>query len=110
MRNYLHDMNYIAQIEPWLGKEEEKAVLAVLRSGWITEHTKTKELEEMIAHYVGSKFACVVCNGTVSLFCGLAALGIGAGDEVIVPDFTMVASPNAVRMTGARAVDRKSVV
>lgn len=91
-------------MEPWIGKEEEKEVLRVLRSGWITEAKETKKLEEEIAKFVGSTYASVVSNGTVSLAIGLWALGVGAGDEVIVPDFTMVASPNAVIMTGAKPV------
>lgn len=95
---------FINQMEPWIGKEEEREVLKVLRSGWITEARKTKKLEEEIAAFVGSRYASVVSNGTVSLAIGLWALGIGTGDEVIVPDFTMVASPNAVLLTGAKPV------
>ena len=91
-------------MEPWIGKEEEQEVLKVLRSGWITEANETKKLEGEIAAFVGSAYANVVSNGTVSLAIGLWALGIGAGDEVIVPDFTMVASPNAVLLTGAKPV------
>lgn len=94
----------IQQIEPWLSKEEQQEVLSVLQSGWITEATKTKEFEALIGAFVNAKFVNVVCNGTVSLFCGLSALGIGKNDEVIVPDFTMVASPNAVVLTGAKPV------
>lgn len=95
---------FINQMEPWIGKEEEQEVLRVLRSGWITEAKETKRLEDEIASFVGSKYASVVSNGTVSLAIGLWAMGIGAGDEVIVPDFTMVATPNAVRLTGAKPV------
>lgn len=95
---------YIAQIEPWIGKEEEREVISVLRSGWITENIKTKEFEEQIASFTGASYASIVCNGTVSLFAGLFALSVGKGDEVIVPDFTMIASPNAILLTGAKPV------
>lgn len=95
---------FIQQMEPWVGKEEEQEVLKVMRSGWITEAQKTKQFEEEIASFVGCRYASVVTNGTVSLAIGLWALGIGAGDEVIVPDFTMVATPNAVLMAGAKPV------
>lgn len=98
------DMKYISQIEPWLDSQEQQEVLSVLQSGWITEATKTREFEGSIGTFVGSKYVNVVCNGTVSLFCGLAALGVGKGDEVIVPDFTMVATPNAILLTGAKPV------
>lgn len=97
-------MKVINQIEPWLDKKEEKEVLEVLRSGWITESKKTEEFEKMLSTFVGSNFASVLCNGTVTLFTGLTALGVGKGDEVIVPDFTMVASPNAIQLTGAKPV------
>lgn len=97
-------MKFIAQMEPWVGKEEKKAIDKVIESGWITEASKTREFEQMIASFVGSKYANVLSNGTVTLFAGLKALGVGIGDEVIVPDFTMVASPNSVMMTGATPV------
>jgi len=58
----------------------------------------------MLAAYTGSSHAVAVSNGTVSLYAALRALGIGPGDEVIVPDFTMIASANAVVLTGATPV------
>src|SRR3989338_10738475 len=58
----------------------------------------------MIADYVGAKYCSVVSNGTVSLSIALMALGIGRDDEVIVPDYTMIASANAVVLAGARPV------
>ena len=92
----------INQMEPWIGEEERKAVSEYLTSGgWLTEYKKTREFEEMIADYVGSKYCIVLSNGTVTLFTALMALGIGPGDEVIVPDFTMIASANAVVLAGA---------
>lgn len=95
-------MKYINQMEPWIGEEEKKAVLEYLDSGgWLTEFRHAREFERAIAEYVGSRHACVVSNGTVSLFVALMALGVGPGDEVIVPDFTMIASANAVLLGGA---------
>ena len=95
----------INQIEPWLGEEEKKAVADYLDSGgWLTEFRKTREFEKLIADYVGSRYASVVNNGTVSLIIALMALGVGDGDEVIVPDFTMIASANAVILVGAKPV------
>lgn len=98
-------MKFINQIEPNYGKEEVDAVTSYLRSGgWLTEFKKTKELEEMLARFTGAKYCSVVSNGTVSLFVALKALGIENGDEVIVPDITMAATPNAVILTGARPI------
>lgn len=98
-------MQNIDQMAPWLGEEEKQAVAAYMDTGpWLTEFRKTQEFEAMIAAYVGSRHAIALSNGTVTLFAALAALGIGKGDEVIVPDYTMIASANAVVMAGATPV------
>jgi perosamine synthetase len=98
-------MKRINQIEPWIGEEEKRAVSEYLDSGaWLTEHKKTREFEQMIADYVGCKFALVVSNGTISLMIALMALGIKRGDEVIVPAYTMIATANAVAIAGATPV------
>src|SRR3989344_3283514 len=95
----------ISQIEPWLGVEEQNAVFEYMKSGgWLTEFKKTREFEKMIADYVGSKYCSVVNNGTVSLSIALMALGIGKDNEVIVPDYTMIASANAIVLAGAKPV------
>ncbi|OGN01560.1 MAG: aminotransferase [Candidatus Yanofskybacteria bacterium RIFCSPLOWO2_12_FULL_43_11b] len=95
----------INQMEPWYGKEEKKAILEYLNSGgWLMEFKKTEEFEKMICDYTGAKYCSVVSNGTISLFLALKALGIKDGDEVIVPDYTMIATPNTVVMAGARPV------
>jgi len=109
-----HREKFINQMEPWIGQEEKKAVAEYLDSGaWLTEFKKTREFEEKIANYVGSKYCSVVSNGTISLFCALKALDIGDGDEVIVPDYTMIASANAIILAGAKPVfvdiDKKSL-
>jgi len=98
-------MEFINQIEPWYGQEEKKAVADYLNSGgWLMEFKKTQEFEGMIAKFVGAKYCSVVSNGTASLFIALNALGIGQGDEVIVPDETISATPNAVILAGAKPV------
>lgn len=95
----------INQMEPWIGEEEKRAMAEYLNSGgWLTEYKKTLEFEKMIADYVGAKYASVVNNGTVSLVIALLALGIKRGDEMIVPDFTMIASANAIVLVGATPV------
>ena len=98
-------MKRINQIEPWIGEEEKRALMEYLNSGgWLTEFKKTREFEQMIADYVGSKYVSVVNNGTVSLAIAIMALNIKVGDEVIVPDYTMIASANAVILAGAKPV------
>lgn len=98
-------MDFINQMEPWFDECERNQLNEYLKSGgWVTEFRKTREFESMIAQYTGSRFCSVVVNGTISLSLALQACGIGAGDEVIVPDYTMVATPNAVELIGAKAV------
>lgn len=96
---------YVNQMEPWTDEAEVTAMTAYLRSGgWLTEFRKTAEFEEMIAAYTGAKHCVVVANGTVSMAVAYWAKGIGVGDEVLVPDVTMIATPNAVRLVGATPV------
>ncbi len=98
-------MKFINQVEPVYGKEEVKAVNEYLHSGgWLMEFKKTQEFEQAIGRFTGTKYCSVVSNGTVSLFIALKSLGIGHGDEVIVPDITMAATPNAVILSGATPV------
>ena len=81
---------FINQIEPWLGDEEREAMSEYLGSGgWLTEFRKTREFERLMSEYVGSRYATMVNNGTVSLTVALMALGIQAGDEVLVPDYDL---------------------
>ncbi len=93
---------FISQMEPWFGEEERRAMDEYLgQGGWITEFKKTQEFEQMIADYTGSKHCIVVNNGTISLTLAAMSAGIIAGDEVIVPNFTMIATPNSIKMFGA---------
>src|SRR3989344_6520275 len=95
----------ISQMEPWLGQEEQNSVSEYMKSGgWLTEFKKTKEFEKMIADYVGSKYCSVMTNGTLTLTAAIMALGLKKDEEVIVPDYTMIASANAVVLAGARPV------
>ena len=97
-------MEMIPQFEPWLGEEEMALVAETIQANWITGGPKVKEFENKIADLCGVKHAIAVCNGTMALYVGIRALGIGPGDEVIVPDFTFIASANAVEMSGAKPV------
>jgi len=84
------------------GPAEEAAVLEVLRSRWLTMGEVTQEFEKEFAGFVGARQALAVANATVALHLACLALGIGPGDEVIVPSLTFVATANAVLYTGAQ--------
>lgn len=93
---------------PWplYGDEEYRALKEVLESRhwWRTPGTKTKEFEEDFATYQQAKYGIAVTNGTHAIEVVLAALEVGHGDEVIVPDFTFVATASAVLSVGALPV------
>jgi len=91
--------------EPSLGEEELNNVIEAIKSGWISSKGKfIPEFEENFARYCGVRNGVATSNGTVALHLALIALGIGAGDEVIVPTLTFIATANAVKYTGAEPV------
>ncbi len=95
-------MYKIPVYQPSLNGNEKKYVNECLDSGWISGKGKfVKEFEEAFAKYIGCRHATSVCNGTVALHLALTCLGIGKGDEVIVPTLTYIAPVNAVVYTGA---------
>jgi perosamine synthetase len=95
-------MSFIFQMEPWFGQEEKEAIVDYFNAGgWVTEFKKTAEFENRIASFTGARHCIVVNNGTISLTLAALACGLEAGDEVIVPNFTMIATPNSVKMFGA---------
>jgi perosamine synthetase len=90
------------QMRPLFGEEEKKAISDYMdEDGFITEFKRTEKFEEMIASFTGAKHCIVVNNGTISLTLAAMAAGIKAGDEVIVPNYTMIATPNSIKMFGA---------
>lgn len=96
---------FIPVAEPSLSGNERAYVADCFDTGWISGSGKYVErLEEEFAGFCGTKHAVAVVNGTAALHVALLALGVGAGDEVIVPDLTYIASANAVTYCGARPV------
>jgi len=95
---------FIPQMEPWFGTEEKEAMIKYKEGGWLTEFNRTLEFEKRICDFTGSKHCIVVNNGTISLTLMALAAGIGYGDEVIVPNYTMIATPNSVKILGANPV------
>jgi dTDP-4-amino-4,6-dideoxygalactose transaminase len=87
-----------------LGREEERAVLRVLRSRWLSSGPVTERFEKAFSEYLGGGHAIAVSNGTAALHLALASLGIGEEDEVILPALTFVATANAVLYVGAKPV------
>jgi perosamine synthetase len=96
---------FIPVYEPWIGAAEVERVTRCVQSGWISSiGEEIREFERRFATLCERRFGVATSNGTTALHLALAALGIGPGDEVIVPALTFVATANAVRYTGAKPV------
>jgi perosamine synthetase len=97
--------HFIPISKPFIGPREKELVIDALDSGWVSSIGKyIDEFEAKFARYCGTEYALAVSNGTTGLHLALATLGLQAGDEVIVPDLTFVATANAVAYTGATPV------
>jgi perosamine synthetase len=83
--------------EPLLDGNEERYLAECIRTGWISsEGPFVRKLEEGFAAKVGRRYGVAVCNGSVALDVAIASLGIGRGDEVILPTFTIISCAAAI--------------
>ncbi len=90
--------------KPSLGDEEARAPFDSIKSGWVTQGPKVAEFERAVAAYCGARYGIATTSCTTGLHLALASIGVGPGDQVIVPSFTFIASANAILYTGATAV------
>lgn len=91
--------------EPLITEAAKQYVANAMATGWVSSAgPRIEEFERAFADYIGVKHAIFTTSGTSALHVSLRALDIGPGDEVIVPDFTMIASPFSVMYTGATPV------
>lgn len=91
--------------QPLLSEQAKKNVMQAIETGWISSAGAfVDEFERKFAAYIGRKHGIAVSNGTTALHAALLALGVGPGDEVLVPAFTMIASIFAIMYTGAKPV------
>jgi perosamine synthetase len=89
---------------PYIGAEEEQAVIDVLRSGWVTQGPRVAEFEEKFSEYIGCDYSVAVSSCTTALHLALLASGIGPGDEVICPSLSFIATANSIAYTGATPI------
>lgn len=97
-------MNFIPLAKPDINEKDIEAVVEVLRSGMLVQGVNVQALEKEFAGYHKVAHAIVVSNGTATLHLALKVLGIGPGDEVIVPAFSYIATANVVELIGATPV------
>ena len=94
----------IPQMFPYIGMDEYDSMRESFETNWVTEGPKAKQFVEELCDIIGVKYGVLAPNGTLALYLGLKAIGIGPGDEVIVPNFTFIASATSVIMAGATPV------
>ena len=87
-----------------LGEEEAKAAYESILNRNLSEGIKVKELEDKLASYLGRKYVICVPNGSSAVLLAMMGIGIQPGDEVIVPDFTFIATGHAPKLLGAEVV------
>ncbi len=90
--------------KPFFGDEEKRAVAEPLETGWVVQGPKVAEFESRFMAYSHAKHALATTSATTALHMAMVALGVGPGDEVIVPAFTWVSTANVVEMQGAKPV------
>ncbi|WP_034603381.1 DegT/DnrJ/EryC1/StrS family aminotransferase [Halodesulfovibrio aestuarii] len=98
-------MSFLPFALPEIGEEEIHEVVECLRSGWITTGPRAKQFEEDFANYLGGDVEALAVNSATSgLHLALEALGVGSGDEVILPSYTFTSTAEVVRYLGATPV------
>ncbi len=95
---------FIPLMHPLLTEADINSCVDVLKSGMLVQGQQVEHLEKIFCEMTSSKYALAVSNGTATLHLSLIALGIGPGDEVIVPAFSYVATANVVELVGAKPV------
>jgi dTDP-4-amino-4,6-dideoxygalactose transaminase len=94
----------IPVMKPWLGDEEAKAAADAVSSGWVAQGPRVAEFETRFAASVGAPHGIAVSSCTTALHLSLHLLGIGPGDEVVVPSFSFIATSNCAVYVGAKPV------
>jgi perosamine synthetase len=89
---------------PQFGPEEKELVASVIDTGFLNDGEMTERFEKQVAELLGIRHVVATTSGTTAIFLALAGIGVGPGDEVIVPDVTFIATANAVTLTGAKAI------
>lgn len=98
------EVDVIPIMRPWIGTEEGDAAAEAIASGWIAQGPRVAAFEEALSRRVGAEHAIAVSSCTTALHLAMVVLGLGQGDEVIVPSLSFIATANAPRFVGATPV------
>lgn len=104
MSTVTENRRMIPVARPYVGAEEEEAVVQVLRSGWLSQGQRVAEFEREFAEFVGAKYAVAVSSCTTALHLAFVTAGIGPGDEVLCPSLSFIATANSIRYVSATPV------
>ena len=96
--------NTIPIAKPYITEEDAKAAYDTILTGWITQGPRVQEFEEQFAAYTGARHAVAVSNCTTGLHLAMIVAGVSAGDEVICPSMSYIASANSIVYVGATPV------
>lgn len=97
--------SFVPQMRPFFGDKERQYLQQYdFENGYLTEFLQTKRFEDRLSKFLGVDQCVAVNNGTIALSIAALAVGVCSGDEVIVPNFTMIATPNAMKLIGAQPV------
>ncbi len=94
----------IPYFKPWISSEDKKSILDTLNQRWLTNGPKLKKFEKDFSRFIETKFSIGVGSATHALHLAVRSMGIGPGDEVIVPTFTFAATLNSVLYSGAKPI------
>ena len=94
----------VPQFQPWVGQEEYAAIRECFDLNWITEGPQSTKFAQELLELIGAKYGVFAPNGTLAIYLGLRAIGVGPGDEVIVPSINFIGIPNAILSAGAKPI------
>ncbi len=94
----------IPYFKPWISSDDKKSILDTLNQRWLTNGPKLKKFEKDFSRFIETKFSIGVSSATHALHLAIISMGIGPGDEVIVPTFTFAATLNSVLYSGAKPI------
>lgn len=96
--------NFIPITKPYLSEQDTSCFIEPMQSGWVSQGAMVESFEQSLCKYTGAKHAIAVSSGTTALHFSLLAEGVEAGDEIIVPSYSFIATANVVKYCHAKPI------